>query len=85
MVLNRLLFFDGFYALIVIGLLSRLNRSLVSTLLVINALIASIPTQVQDIAKVIDPPIVAISDNITAVSAGEDIAVRYGAHAVISP
>jgi hypothetical protein len=54
-------------------------------LFVISEVTASIPAQVAVIANVIDPPIVAISDNITAVSAGEDIAVRYGAQAVISP
>jgi hypothetical protein len=56
-----------------------------ATLFVISVDTASIPIQVADIAKVIDPPILAISDNITAVSAGEDIAVKYGAKAVISP
>ena len=55
------------------------------TLLVISVVTASIPIQVRDIAAVIAPPILAISDNITAVSAGEDIAVRYGQKAVISP
>ncbi|XES77958.1 MAG: hypothetical protein ACBZ72_03560 [Candidatus Bathyarchaeia archaeon] len=69
----------------VIGLLSGLNWSLIAIRFVISEVTASIPIHVADMAKVIDPPTLAISDNITAVSAGEDIAVRYGAHAVISP
>lgn len=56
-----------------------------ATLFVISVDTASIPIQVRDIAKVIEPPILAISANITAVSAGEDMAVRYGQKAVISP
>ncbi|MCW4046953.1 MAG: hypothetical protein NWE99_05250 [Candidatus Bathyarchaeota archaeon] len=55
------------------------------TFFVISVVTASNPIQVRDIAKVIDPPILAISDNITAVSAGEDMAVKYGGQAVISP
>jgi hypothetical protein len=58
----------------------------VTEILFVNSVdTASRPIQERDIAKVIEPPILAISDNITAVSAGEDIAVRYGAQAVISP
>jgi hypothetical protein len=54
-------------------------------LLVISEVTASIEAHVTVMAAVIDPPMVAISDNITAVSAGDDMAVRYGAKAVISP
>jgi hypothetical protein len=45
----------------------------------------SIVIQVRDITTAIDVPMVAISDNIIAVSAGVAIAVRYGGKAVISP
>jgi hypothetical protein len=80
------LFFCGLsYARVVIGLLSELSWSLTAILFVLRVVTASIPIQVPDMAKFIAPPILAISDSITAVSAGEDIAVRYGAHAVISP
>jgi hypothetical protein len=73
------------YVGVVIGLLSGLSWSLTATFLVISEVTASIPIHVKDMAKVIDPPTLAISDSITAVSAEDDIAVRYGAKAVISP
>ncbi len=75
----------GYWFLVVIGLLSGLNWSLIAIRLVISEFTARIPIHVADMAKVIDPPMLAISDSIMAVSAGEDIAVRYGGNAVTSP
>lgn len=74
--LNRPFFGGLYYALVDSGLLRGLSASLNAIFFVIRVDTASIPIQVPDMAKVIEPPIVAISDNITAVSAGEDIAVR---------
>jgi hypothetical protein len=54
-------------------------------LFVLKVVIASVVSQVADMARAIDVPTVAISDSITAVSAGVAMAVRYGGQAVISP
>jgi hypothetical protein len=83
--LNRLLFFGGFgYRCVVSGLLSEVT-SLTVTTFGISWATASVASQVRVITAAIDVPMEAISDSMTAVSAADAIAVRYGGNAVISP
>jgi len=59
--------------------------SLIVTVFGISWVTVSVVSQVRVTIAAIDVPMVAISDNIMAVSAGLAIAVRYGGNAVISP